>query len=279
MTEAVRAGSGASAERGRSAPVPRARGLLPLYARGLAESAVLLAVAAWWLTARNLPEFVLPTPPAVLATLVRFATEPALAYHLGVSFLRIVAAVGIAMALGVAMAMLARASPVFAAVVERRILLILNSFPSVGWAILGVVWFNVSNLTVIFIEVAIVLPFCLANALEGFRNIDAELEEMGRSFSRSRWRRFARLTLPLVMPFLAAGLRIVFGICWKIALVAELFGAQSGLGFLMLQAQSTANAAMVFACCFVIVIVVFAVDRLSLAPLARGYSRNKGDPA
>jgi NitT/TauT family transport system permease protein/sulfonate transport system permease protein len=123
---------------------------------------------------------------------------------------------------------------------------------------------------------AIVVPFCLTNALEGFRNIDPELEEMGASFSRSRLRRFTRVTLPLVMPFLAAGLRISFGICWKIALVAELFGAQSGLGYLMLQAQSTANAAMVFACCFVIVIVVFAVDRLLLAPLARAYSKNQG---
>ena len=239
---------------------------------------MLLALAAWWLTAHNLPEFVLPGPLAVLATLARFAGDPAIAYHLGVSFARIVAAVAIAMALGVALAMLARPSPAFTAVVERRILVILNSFPSVGWAILGVVWLGVSNLTVIFIEVAIVLPFCLANALEGFRNIDAELEEMGMSFSRSRWRRFTRLTLPLVIPFLVAGLRIVFGICWKIALVAELFGAQSGLGFLMLQAQSTANAAMVFACCFVIVIVVFSVDRLALAPLARAYSKNKGDP-
>jgi NitT/TauT family transport system permease protein/sulfonate transport system permease protein len=245
----------------------------------LAEGAVLLAVAAWWLTARNLPEFVLPGPVTVLATLARFATDPALAWHLAISFARVIAAVAIAMALGVTLAMLARPSPTFAAVVERRILLILNSFPSVGWAILGVVWFSVSNLTVIFIEVAIVLPFCLANALEGFRNIDTELEEMGMSFGRSRWRRFTRLTLPLVMPFLAAGLRIVFGICWKIALVAELFGAQSGLGYLMLQAQSTANAAMVFACCFVIVIVVFAVDRLALAPLARAYSRNKGVPS
>ena len=103
----------------------------------------------------------------------------------------------------------------------------------------------------------IILPFCLTNALEGFRNIDIELEEMGASMSRNGWRRFTRLTLPLVMPFLAAGLRISFGICWKIALVAELFGAQSGLGYLLLQAQANADATMVFAVCFVIVIVVF----------------------
>lgn len=247
-----------------------------LRERGLAEAGVLLALAAWWLTAKDLPSFVLPGPLEVFVTIGRFATDPALLYHFGVSFLRVVSAVTIAMVLAVVLALAARASSLFEAVLEQRILVILNSFPSVGWAILGVIWFQVSNLTVIFIEVAIVLPFCIINALAGFRQIDPELDEMGRSLSRSAWRRFIKVTLPLVMPFLMAGLRIAYGIAWKIALVSELFGAQSGLGFLLVQAQSTANAAMVFAVCFIIVLAVFAVDRLALAPLARSYSANQG---
>lgn len=254
--------------------MPKAR--TRIVEHGFAEGAIVLALVGWWLTARGLPSYVLPGPPEVLLTVVRFFTDPALLYHLGVSFGRVAAAVAIAMGLAVTLAVMARSSPFLMAVLERRLLVMLNSFPSVGWAILGVVWFSVSNPTVIFIEVAIILPFCLTNALEGFRNIDTELEEMGASMSRNGWRRFTRLTLPLVMPFLAAGLRISFGICWKIALVAELFGAQSGLGYLLMQAQSSANAAMVFACCLVIVLVVFVVDRLLLAPLAAAYSRNRG---
>jgi NitT/TauT family transport system permease protein/sulfonate transport system permease protein len=242
----------------------------------LAEGAVVLAIVGWWLTSRGLPSFVLPSPLEVGNTLARFLLDPALLYHLAVSFGRVAGAVSLAMVIAVLLALAARGSPTLLAVLEQRVLLVLNSFPSVGWAILGVIWFGVSNPTVIFIEVLIILPFCLTNALEGFRNIDVELEEMGRSFSRNRWRRFSRLTLPLVMPFLAAGLRISFGICWKIALVAELFGAQSGLGYLLLQAQANADATMVFACCFVIVIVVFVIDGLALAPLARAYSRNRG---
>ena len=247
-----------------------------LVQHGFAEGAIVLALFGWWLTARGLPAFVLPGPGEAFMTVGQFFTDGALLYHLGVSFGRVAAAVAIAMTLAVALALVARRSPTFAALLERRVLVVLNSFPSVGWAILGVIWFGVTTPTVIFIEVAIILPFCLTNALEGFRNIDLELEEMGRSLSRNRWRRFSRLTLPLVMPFLAAGLRISYGICWKIALVAELFGAQSGLGYLLIRAQSTADAAMVFACCIVIVIVVFVIDRLALAPLAAAYSRNKG---
>jgi NitT/TauT family transport system permease protein len=248
-----------------------------LVQSGIADGVVLLAVLGWWLTARGVPDFVLPSPVQVLATLARFAVEPALLLHLAVSFLRVIAAVAVAMTLAIALALAARRAPIAGTVIEQRLLLILNSFPSVGWAILGVVWFQVSNATVIFIETMIVLPFCLINALEGFRQVDTDLEEMGRSLSRSRVRLFTRVTLPLVMPFLVAGLRIAFGICWKIALVAELFGSQSGLGYLLLRAQSTSDAAMVFACCFVIVLVVFAVDRLVFVPLARAYSKNRGE--
>jgi NitT/TauT family transport system permease protein/sulfonate transport system permease protein len=245
--------------------------------RGVAESALFFAILIWWLTSRDMPAFVMPGPWEVFVTLGRFAIEPGLAYHFGISAFRVVAAVSLAMAIAMAVALLARRSPLFEAVIEHRVLVILNSFPSVGWAILGVIWFQVSNTTVIFIETAIILPFCLINTLEGFRQIDPELDEMGRSFSRSRWRRFTKVTLPLIMPFLMAGLRIAYGICWKIALVAELFGAQSGLGFLLVRAQSSADAAMVFATCLVIVVAVFVVDRLILAPLARAYSVNRGE--
>ena len=113
------------------------------------------------------------------------------------------------------------------------------------------------------------LRFCLTNTLEGFRNIDPELEEMGASFSRSRWRRFTRVTLPLVMPFLVSGLRIAFGISWKIALVAELFGAESGLGFVMLKSEIVSDAATVYATCFAIVLLFLAGEKLVLDPLSR----------
>src|SRR5690606_37488511 len=118
--------------------------------------------------------------------------------------------------------------------------------------------------TVVFIQTAIILPFMLISALAAFAQLDPELEELGRSFNRHPIRRFRLLTLPLMMPVLMSGLRVAYGICWKIALVAELFGAQSGLGYLLMRAQSSADAAMVFAVCLMIVLSVIIVDRLVL---------------
>jgi NitT/TauT family transport system permease protein len=243
--------------------------------RLLGDGAVLLILALWWMSARHMPAFVLPGPGTVLAAMGRFIIDPAIAFHAAVSFLRVIASVAIAMTFALAIAAAVRAAPILDDVVERRILTFLNSFPSVGWAILGVVWFKISTPTVLFIQTAIVLPFCIINALAGFRQIDPDLDEMGRSLTRNPLRRFFKLTLPLVAPFLIAGLRVAYGICWKIALVSELFGASSGLGYVLQRAQTVSDAAMVFACCLVIVIIYAVTDYLFLKPLAARFSVNQ----
>jgi ABC-type nitrate/sulfonate/bicarbonate transport system permease component len=241
----------------------------------IANGAILALLVAWWATSRNLPAYVLPGPVDVARSMTRFVTEADIAFHALVSFARVAASVSIAMVLALGIAAAVRFAPVLDVVVERRILTFLNSFPSVGWAILGVVWFKISTPTVLFIQTAIVLPFCIINALAGFRQIDPDLDELGRSLTRSPVRRFFKVTLPLVAPFLVAGLRVAYGICWKIALVSELFGASSGLGYLLMRAQSASDAAMVFACCLVIVAIYTITDHFLLKPLARRFSVNQ----
>lgn len=247
-----------------------------LLDRIIADGAVLALIVVWWITARQLPAYVLPGPSDVLRSLAGFVTDGTTAFNAFVSLTRVVASVLIAMVMGVLVAVAVQAAPILNATVERRLLVFLSSFPSVGWAILGVVWFKISTPTVLFIQTAIILPFCIVNALAGFRQLDQELTEMGISMTRSPLRRFFKLTLPLVAPFLVAGLRIAYGICWKIALVSELFGASSGLGYLLMNAQSTSDAAMVFACCLVIVVIYTATDYLLLKPLAQRFSVNQG---
>src|SRR3546814_20261430 len=85
--------------------------------------------------------------------------------------------------------------PVFDGIVNERIKPFLNSFPSIGWAILASIWFTAGNFGVMFVEIAILIPFCLINIDQGFRAIDRELIEMGRSFTRKPTRIWSLITL------------------------------------------------------------------------------------
>ena len=109
----------------------------------------------------------------------------------------------------------------------------------------------------------------LADA-EGLKELDRELIEMARSFTRSPIKVFWRITVPLLMPYVVAALRIAYGVGWKIALVAELFGTESGLGFLMLRAQTLSDAATVFAACFAVVILFIAFQKALVQGLSVG---------
>jgi NitT/TauT family transport system permease protein len=241
--------------------------------RLIGEGLVVTALVGWWLAARGLPEFILPGPLVTGERLVDLFITPQFLQHTFASSWRVVASVVLALLIGGGLAFAAVAAPVLDVVVNERIKPVLNSFPSIGWAILAAIWFEPGDFGVVFVEVAILTPFCLINIAEGLRHIDREVMEMGRSFTRRPGRILWRLTLPLLVPYLLSATRIAYGIGWKIALVSELLGAPTGLGYLMLRAQTAADSSTFMATCFAIVVMFVAGERLVLIPLERRFAQ------
>jgi len=253
-----------------------------LPARLLADAAVIGVIAVWWLGSRNLPAFVLPSPWATGEALLRFFTDVKLMGDIAATGGRVALSVVVATALGIALAMLPFFLPVTRDIVRLRILPFLNAMPSLGWAILAVIWFGVSDVAVIFAQTAILVPFCFINVSQGIEEIDAELLEMARSFTRRRGLTFHKVLIPAVAPYVVAAARLAYGVSWKIALIAELFGSERGLGFVMYQAQTISDPATVIATCLMIVLVFVLGDVLVLRPLYRWVSpqdRNKPLPS
>jgi NitT/TauT family transport system permease protein len=239
----------------------------------LADAAVVLAIAVWSLGAARLPDFVLPGPTAVGLRLLALFTDTEFLAHTLASTLRVLISVLFALVIGAGLALLARAVPVLSSLINGVIQPFLNAFPSIGWAILAAIWFTPGHLSIVFVQVAILVPFCLINIAEGLRQIDRELIEMATSFTRQRRRILFKVGLPLLLPYVLGALRIAYGVAWKIALVSELLGSTSGLGFLMLRAQGSADLTTVLAACLAIVALFFAGERLILDPLSRRFAR------
>jgi NitT/TauT family transport system permease protein/sulfonate transport system permease protein len=119
-------------------------------------------------------------------------------------------------------------------------------------------------------------PFAIINLRAGLDTLDPELIEMTRGFGRKRVRAFRLVVLPSLQPFIFATLRISFGVSWKVALTAELFGGNAGFGYLFNLARQDYDTPLIFVVIVLIVAFVYAVDRFAFSPVQARLTRHYG---
>jgi NitT/TauT family transport system permease protein len=230
-------------------------------------------VAAWWAYSLTVPPFVLPGPVPVALRFLQFVTTYDLYKQAFASLGHIALGMAIAFAVGSALALAAHYVPLLRLAVHGRLSPFLNSFSGIGWTLLSIVWFGVNEFTVVFAITVVLTPFAIINMREGLETLDLELLEMASSFTRSRWREFAKIILPALTPFMFATLRISFGVSWKVALAAELFGGRTGLGYLFNLAQQNFDIRLILVVIAIIIAFVYGTDRLLFAPLQARFGR------
>lgn len=126
-------------------------------------------------------------------------------------------------------------------------LIVFNSFPKTAVAPLFVIWIGVG------IESKIANAFLLAlfpiviNAIMGLTNMEPDLLELVRAMTRSRWVLFWKIRLPHSLPYLFAACKIAMTLAVIGAVVGEFISGRSGLGYLVLAANTYFNTAMAFA--------------------------------
>jgi NitT/TauT family transport system permease protein/sulfonate transport system permease protein len=74
-----------------------------------------------------------------------------------------------------------------------------------------------------------------------------------------------------------ATIRIGYGVAWKVALTAELFGGNSGFGFVVNLARQSFDSPQIFAVIAMIVVIYVSTDNLILAPIQRRLAKHYAD--
>src|SRR5262245_22022561 len=128
--------------------------------RVIGECLVVVVLLAWWMFARGLPEFILPGPVGVVHRLIELFMMSEFLGHAFTSAWRVLVSIVVALLIGSGLAFLSHGVPWLEAVVDERIKPVLNSFPSIGLAIVVEIWFEPREFGLIFLEVAILIPFC-----------------------------------------------------------------------------------------------------------------------
>jgi len=219
-------------------------------------------VGAWHAYSLQVPVYQLPGPGNVAKTILTIVSDASMSRQIMLSLIHISCAMVVAFIVGSFVAMLPNLHPVSAHFVDHRLTPFLNSFSGVGWLFIAILWFGINSFTVIFAVTMVLVPFAIINLRTGLFEMDAEILELGASLTRSKWKNFCKIVVPMLYPYAFATLRISFGVSWKVVLTAELFGGSGGMGYMLNKARQEFETEIIFALITFMIIFVIASELL-----------------
>lgn len=214
------------------------------------------AAAAWYAN-----DYLLPGPAAVLLALVEVGRSGMLLEHIGVSLYRFTAgyllAVLLALPLGMLLGWYSRLHRAFDPLIQ-----ILRPISPVAWFPLAVLWFKIGDLPAIFIIfIASFFPVLLTT-IAAVRGVDRIYIRVARNFGSTDWDLLRKVVVPAAFPAITVGLHIALGVGWIHLVAGEMLGAQSGLGYFIIDARNFLRTDLVIAGMLLVGVMGLILDRL-----------------
>lgn len=228
------------------------------WMRQLAAFAILLAIWEAVGRAGMLNPMYAPMPSRIGAVLVELFSDGRIWPHLEATFAAALGGLALGIVVGVILGVIAALVRVIAELLEP-VMTVLNAVPRVILAPLFVIWLGVglaSKVALSFILVAVLIFFTVYT---GIRQVDRRLVERVLTLGGDRWALVRHVYLPSVASWVLGTLKIAVGFAFTGACVGEFVAASRGLGYLLSFAQSTYNAALMFALILLILAVVLVI--------------------
>jgi sulfonate transport system permease protein len=222
-----------------------------------------LAVVLWQAlcSAHVFSSFELASPVQVIDAGRQLWAEGTLQSAMTISLLRVVAGLAFGVTAGVVLAVITGLFWVGEDLLDP-VLQAARGVPVLGLLPLVIIWFGVNELPKIFlIALGVTFPIYL-NTHAGIRGVDMKLVEAGQTFGLNRWGLIRKVILPGALPGFLVGLRFAILGAWVIDVVAEEINAQSGLGYLIMQAQTTNRTDIMCLCLAIYAILGLLTDAI-----------------
>jgi NitT/TauT family transport system permease protein len=228
-----------------------------IAARRAADTLIIVIVAllAWQALHQLVGTTALPGPLPTLAYLARFVPTERFAENAWATlicfFYALVLSYGIGLAIGAWMG-----THRLSGAVGEPILISLYTLPKVTLYPVVLLIFGLSlSGRVTFGAMHGVLPVALLT-MSAIRNIPAVYMKSARTLQLSRWQTIFTVLFPATLPEVVAGLRIGFTLTLLGVILAEMFAAKRGLGFLIINAMQLLQTEEMIA--VAVVLFVFA---------------------
>lgn len=181
--------------------------------------------------------YIFPSPLKVWKTFVIMLKSGELITNLGSSIVRVIIGFFIsfllALLFGILASMFPRANPYY-----RHILEFLRHIPPMSLIPLLILWMGIGEAPKIVIIVLTAFFPIFINTESGIMNCDKKLLEVGTMLDMPEEEIFFKIRIPAAVPDILVGMQIGLGYSWRAIVGAEMIAAASGLGYMILDAQT-----------------------------------------
>ena len=243
------------------------RGRRRLYVLGIRLVSLAVVLTAWQLVGQRIDPILFTTPSAVSVAALQMVTSGELWSYLWPSLVVLVVGLVISAVAGIAAGLLLARFWALDVALDMYITF-LYSTPTVALVPLIVLWVGFESTAKIVILFLFAFFPLVINTYQGVKNVDPRLLEVGRAFRCSERQLWTNIVLPAALPFIVTGLRLAVGRGLIGMVLADLYTAISGIGYLIVRSASTYRVDKMF-----VPIVVLGLLGITLTALLRAAER------
>lgn len=225
-----------------------------------------LIILLWQVLSMHYISVLVPSPAETILACKKLLLSGEITNNLLISFKRQIVGLLLGVIVGTSTGLLAG--------INRRIELVmaplinaLITIPAVIFVVMAMVWFGMGTVMAVFLVALLVFPVMHINTVEGFKSIDPRYLQMARVFRVPFTIRLKKIYLPGVLHSFLAGISLSTATSIRLTIMAELLGAQDGMGQRIAIARAYLETDQLFAWVLVLIIIVFTLELMLIRPL------------
>ena len=210
------------------------------------------------------PSYVFPAPIDVAVSAIDGFRDGTFIRAVLHSLLRIVEGYGLSIAIGIPMGlMLGRVR--LAQNTIGTLVLGFQALPSICWLPLALLWFGLSEQSIIFVVIMGALMAVTLATADGVKNLPPVFLRAAKTLGARGFFLYRKVMFPAALPAILSGLKLGWSFAWRSLMAGELLYVTVGLGQLLTTGRELNDMSRVMAVMLLIIGIGLSVDRLLFA--------------
>jgi ABC-type nitrate/sulfonate/bicarbonate transport system permease component len=228
----------------------------------IGAAALAAALIAWYLATMQfklVPSLFFPSPGDVIDTLIR--VRGTILEHSLVTLFRVLASFALGSLFGIVVGLIMSRYQLVFGVLEPFIE-ILRPIPPIALIPFFILWFGLGDAGKLLLAGLGCFMVLVIGTVEAVRNVPRIYLQAASSLGAKASYAYRTVVVPAIVPELIGSLRVSLALAFGLTIAAELMGAQSGIGYLMMVARRSLNTQTILLGIIIIGIEAWLADRL-----------------